>query len=469
MLGKRNSIVIMLLLWLVITLNLKAQNTYDIQLAFSHYDTLTRKAHYDVQLRSGTDTAWGLAGQNYRLYYDATEAQFVEGVSKLPAVYQQFNLVQHASNVDASAVNGAIPFAENLGFINFSIDLSDTYNGGVFLPSNREWVTTASLTFETQCTLPENCMQVIWARDGKTHLYATSFVEVSVWESTNTTNSAIAAEYFDIVKIDSQKALKIRVFLQGAYDEITGLMRDDLRKMGYLPLEEPYSTIKRKNGESIFKVTINEKIKVKPEVFADKGSNSIVDWILIEIREAANSEIIVFSKVGLLQRDGYIVDVDGTNPIDLDRLPDHYFLAIRHRNHLGVMCQEPLNKETKVIDFTTNQLEVYGEHARKEIEEIMFLWTGNADSNEYLSIQGGGITAPEQNTILLEVISDSNNIKGLKNHIKKGYSSADINLDGAVKYFGPNNDVRPVFLSIFQNPGNHRYLSNYLIREQLPD
>lgn len=469
MLQKQKSLGVVLLVgWLFMTFTLKGQTTYDIRLAFSHYDTLVNVAHYEVQLRSSNNVTWGLAGQNYRLYYDSAKANFKEGTSKLPSTYQNFNLVQHVNKVDASSVNGNIEFAKNLGFINFAIDLNDTYNGGIFLPENGDWVTTAILSFEIACAMPENCMQTIWARDGKTNTYATSFVEISVWEEKNVTKSTLGNNFFDISLMLSKKSIKIRTFLLGAYEESTGLMRDDLRKKGYLPLGEPYSAITKLDKSLAFESIKNEKVKANSAIFSDKGQHSIVDWILVEIRNVDNPSTVEFSKVGLLQRDGYIINVEDNNPISFEGLPDQFYIAIRHRNHLGVMSQELLNKDLEMVDFTSIDLKTYGNYARKKLERTMLLWTGNADSNQFLSFQGGGLADSDVSTVLWEVLSDSNNPKRLLNHVKFGYHNADVNMDGSVKYSGPKNDIFPIFLSIIQHPLNHLSLSNYLVQEKLP-
>ena len=468
MLDKKKGIVMAIVGWLLLTINLMAQSAYDIRLNLSHYDTLEKVAHYDVQLRS-SGTTWGLAGQNYRLYYDAAKAIFLEGMSKLPSAYQRFNLVQHVNGVDATSIDGGLAFANHLGFINFAIDLSDTYNGGIFLPNTGEWITTASLSFKIECELPENCMQTVWARADKTNAYATSFVEISTWESPNVTKFTIGNNYFDLVPSLINTTIDIRVFLSGAYDEATGLMRDDLRQKGYLPLEEPYSSINKEEGEFAFKVTDNVNVKVQPSVFEDRGNQSIVDWILVEIRNAIDPTIIEMTKVGLLQREGRVVEVDGLSELSFEGLPEQFYVAIKHRNHLGIMCQELIVNNNEMIDFINPAFEVYGKHARLKLRDKMLLWTGNADSNQFLSFQGGGSVSPDVSSIFWEVLSDTTNHNRLINHIKLGYNNADTNMDGFVKYAGPENDVFPIFLSIVQYPENYLSLPNYLIREKLPE
>ena len=43
------------------------------------------------------------------------------------------------------------------------------------------------------------------------------------------------------------------------------------------------------------------------------------------------------TRTALLQHDGDMVGFDGVSPIAFDAAPGGYAIAIRHRNHLGVM------------------------------------------------------------------------------------------------------------------------------------
>ncbi len=182
--------------------------TYDIQLSLNQVDCQTNTVCYDVQLKSSNGTPWGLAGQNYRLYYDGALASYQSGTSLLNSDYQNFTLVQDAQNVNAAST-GSLPFASNLSFLNYSIDLSNTFSGGINLPSDGSWVSTSQICFNVQADLlndPNTCFEAVWARNGLTNDYATSFVEVSEWVATDNTQKAQGAGFNDLDNSDGEAA-----------------------------------------------------------------------------------------------------------------------------------------------------------------------------------------------------------------------------------------------------------------------
>ena len=181
-----------------------AAGSYDIQLVYSGIDCNTNIACYDVQLRNTAGTNWGLAGQNYRLYYDASLAAFASGTSVLGSDYQSFNLVQDIQDVDASGT-GNLAFESNFGFLNYSIDLLDPMTGGDSLLADGTWKTTSQLCFALEgdiLTNPNSCLEAVWGRQDTTSSYGTSFVEVSEWVEANDTQMATGDAYNDLTSAD---------------------------------------------------------------------------------------------------------------------------------------------------------------------------------------------------------------------------------------------------------------------------
>jgi hypothetical protein len=145
------------------------------------------------------------------------------------------------------------------------------------------------------------------------------------------------------------------VYLQGAYID-AGAMRDNLRTSGLLPLTEPYTDLGYQHidggGENI-----------QPAVLDISGTNAIVDWVFLELRDNADLAAVIATRSALLQADGDVVDVDGVSPVTFADLPvDDYYLVVKHRNHLGVMSAAPvaLSGTTTVVDFTSDLNQVQG-------------------------------------------------------------------------------------------------------------
>ncbi len=187
--------------------SLIGQSDYDIQLILDTINCADKTACYKVELRSTGGNSWGLAGQNYRLYYDGSLASFQSGMSVLGSAYQSFTLIQDTQNADASAVNGNLAFEDNLSFLNYTMDLNNPSVGGIAFPNDTTWVTTSQLCFVLQDSLLNNpgvCLEAVWARDGWTNEYATSFVEVSEWVGVNQTQMANGVGYNDLDPTDGE-------------------------------------------------------------------------------------------------------------------------------------------------------------------------------------------------------------------------------------------------------------------------
>jgi hypothetical protein len=143
-----------------------------------------------------------------------------------------------------------------------------------------------------------------------------------------------------------------KVFLQGPY--AAGLMGDQLRTGGHLPIQEQYTIapfnyahVGYGGGESV----------TGTGVFDQAGTNDdIVDWIILEIRDATTPATKLATRTALIQRDGDIVDVDGMSSVKFKGLGDGtYHFALKHRNHLPVRTENPvaMSAAPAAIDFTT--------------------------------------------------------------------------------------------------------------------
>ena len=140
-----------------------------------------------------------------------------------------------------------------------------------------------------------------------------------------------------------QKGVRVAVktFLQGNYDAILGSMTDDLRSNSLVPSTEPYSLSMSPTALALMQ---NANATVGAPELTVTGTDAVVDWVLLEIRDAANPATILASKAALLQRDGDVVDVDGVSAVEFSGInAGTYHVAVKHRNHLGVMTQTPVN------------------------------------------------------------------------------------------------------------------------------
>lgn len=173
-------------------------------------------------------------------------------------------------------------------------------------------------------------------------------------------------------------------------------------------------------------------------VLTTSGTNAIVDWVRIELRSSGNPAILSATRHALLQRDGDVVSAaDGTSNISLNVPPGDYYVAIRHRNHLGCMTAAavPLTGSATTIDFRSSGTDTYGTNARETVGAQMALWAGNAvyDTAPPYKLKYTG-TDNDRDAILTAIggVVPTNTVIG--------YLISDVNMDGRAKYTGTGND-----------------------------
>jgi hypothetical protein len=230
-------------------------------------------------------------------------------------------------------------------------------------------------------------------------------------------------------------SLAAKVILSGAYNVATGLMHDSLRVNNLIPTTEPYSSapfLKPQVGGA-GQETVSE------QTLAVTGNDAIVDWVFVELRSSSNSTSILATKRALLQRDGDIVNADGTSPLFFSGIAGgNYYVSIKHRNHLGVMsaAAQALAYAPTTVDFTSTSFAVYTNASianapRRTQSGIATLWPGDANNNKNVKYNG---LSNDKEAVLQTVGANS------VNNIASGYRTEDVNLDGKVKYNSTDND-----------------------------
>ena len=159
-------------------------------------------------------------------------------------------------------------------------------------------------------------------------------------------------------------ALSVRMRLGGAQRGSNVFMGTELAQNGYVPLGEPYSNMgfmpPGTGGESTTSTVLG----------ADAwGQFGIVDWVVIDLRDAVAPYPVVTSRCGLLHRDGTVTDVDGISPLQFNVASGMYHVAARHRNHLGVMTDQPKFFAGGItgVPFDQPSFSLFGTNARMHI------------------------------------------------------------------------------------------------------
>jgi hypothetical protein len=231
-------------------------------------------------------------------------------------------------------------------------------------------------------------------------------------------------------------------------------MRTDITSI--LPTTEPYTNL----GFTLIQSNTGTP------TFTGTGNNAIVDWVLVELRSSAASSTVLMRKAALLQKDGDIVDMDGVSPLSIDISAGNYYVAVRHRNHLGAMTLNTvgLSSSPLVVDFTQTSTSTYGTNAQVTIGGKNYLWAGNANVNRNVIAQGAN---SDRSTVTNNVTS--NNGSGLNTFILTGYYPTDVNMDGKTIAKGSGAD-NTVILNLILGylPSNSTGSTGFIIQEQLP-
>jgi hypothetical protein len=269
----------------------------------------------------------------------------------------------------------------------------------------------------------------------------------------------------------------VRAFLQGPFDETTGMMDDSLRTLGFLPKLQPYGSLATTFGysdvEGVAPLDYYGTETIPDATYATSGPDAIVDWVLVELRDAAHPATRTAIKAAVVQRDGDIVDaVTGKPALTFRGTPDgSYYVAVRHRNHLGIMTDAPISlvNTTRPIDFTKVTTPVYGTDQRR-IETLgtgsaALMWAGDTNNSNSVIAQGPGSDALIMLSAIL--IAPENTLVNLHYQLA-GYYASDINLDGYTVYSGPGNDMNMLLGNIQEHPDNIHSAGNYIISGALP-
>lgn len=230
---------------------------------------------------------------------------------------------------------------------------------------------------------------------------------------------------FGTASSGSSPNFSVKAFLGGAY--FNGSMRDDLRIQGLIPLNDPYPSIGYTHSG------IQTLSSATSSIFSIQGNDAPIDWVVVEMRSSATPSMVLQSIPCLVRKNGNVVTPDNNPIINSPLATGSYHIAIRHRNHLGIMTGSPItvNSSGYVIDFTNSSTSVYGTSSRMVIGSHSCLWSGNVNFNGHIKYTGQD---NDKDPILVRIGGSvaSNTITG--------YYQEDVNLDGVVKYTGSEND-----------------------------
>ncbi|HRI26479.1 MAG TPA: alpha-amylase family glycosyl hydrolase [Chitinophagales bacterium] len=214
-----------------------------------------------------------------------------------------------------------------------------------------------------------------------------------------TTTLSIAQPPF----ITNPVTVRAKVLLQAPYNTSGGLMSTQLLLNGYLPTAQPYNT-------APWNYAGNECVQTLPP--------GTVDWVLVEVRSAANNNTIIARRAALLRNDGVITDLSGAEGVAFGSLTsgNTYFISVKHRNHVGLLSASPValpNTTTYDLTNAANINQFAGQAALLN-PGVYGMYAGDVNGN-------GVVTYADFNVFIATIPGMGGN-----------YQRADTNLDGNV-------------------------------------
>lgn len=161
--------------------------------------------------------------------------------------------------------------------------------------------------------------------------------------------------------------VRIKILLEGNYQNGTGTMHTLLNDAGLVPLAQPYNVAPWNYNVS---------------VTASSIPSDAVDWVLVEARVGTPSTTgsatttVIERQVGLLMSNGDIRSANGSAGLDFNNLTvgGQYYFSVRHRNHLDVLTATSLTANSIIYyDFTTSDSKAFGIEQVKPMADGKFV------------------------------------------------------------------------------------------------
>ena len=279
---------------------------------------------------------------------------------------------------------------------------------------------------------------------------ATTGAATTVDGISSVTNVGLVLDDTDYVIIGDSGLLRAflaaKIILQGPYQASQDLMRDQLRTKSLIPLEEPYSDMAAFTHVS---GGGGETVDALEDFDYEADGDDIVDWVFLEIRDSADA--VVSTRSALLQRDGDIIDIDGSNSaVSFEGITlDNYTIVVRHRNHLGVKSSGIVSMSpgtTAVYDFTSAVNQAVGDQQEELETGVYGVYGGNANGESAVATAYKGIRMTGPSTIN-DALALLNQLGGIYTATQFDvYETEDLNLDGNVRMTGPSTINDALFL-----------------------
>ncbi|MFT3886064.1 MAG: lysyl oxidase family protein [Flavobacteriales bacterium] len=254
------------------------------------------------------------------------------------------------------------------------------------------------------------------------------------WQVTTPDHVCESARVPAVATVNHGVRVAAKAMLEGATTAGATLMRDDLRVAGLVPPSEPYTglgfILVNGGGEA-----------TTADILAITGDSAVVDWVMLELRDAADPAVVRYTHAALLRRNGAITAATGGPVTFATALPGNYYVSVRHRNHLGCMTATAvaLDPTAATLDLSDPDAATWGTEARKVADGKALLWCGNTNRDRALKYTGAD---NDRDPVLVQIGGVDPTAEW------HGYHPTDVNMDGVVRYTGAGNDRDPILVNV---------------------
>gem|GEM_PF-6486174 len=167
---------------------------------------------------------------------------------------------------------------------------------------------------------------------------------------------------FDVMTclLDSLSAttfsLNLKINLEGAFDNTTGTMKNDLFQQELLPgmrFTNPGPGLETPAGQPYFIPPWNYP-GTECHCFSNADYNlASVDWVLVSLRTGLDSSTVVYKAAAVVLEDGSVDFLQDRYYLGANTGP--FYILVEHRNHIGALSQSPVALQNGLLtyDFTT--------------------------------------------------------------------------------------------------------------------
>ncbi len=226
----------------------------------------------------------------------------------------------------------------------------------------------------------------------------------------------------------------VSALLEGPYDG-SNLMQPGVDALPDFPLTDPYPGL-----GYVHTGPANSGV-LDPVLLGQGTATRIIDWVVVELRDPVDPGVVLASISGLIRADGSIKATDNSSPLAFGVAAGNYHVAVRHRNHLGIMTAAPvaLSNVVQAVPLHLAATATYGVEATKVSGTRQLMWAGDVTFNSEIKYTGA---ANDRDPILQAIggVVPTNTVAG--------YLKEDVNMNGEVKYTGSGNDRDPILQNI---------------------